>query len=491
MIKTIENGVVIDGQRVKGKLLEFGESYFEGFTTLGTAETSLALFSAGDNNNNTAEGTVAGYSPTFVEGFQNLDYNDGSGATPFGYSMDFDTNTSLESYEFTKYKQRRGTAEILFGRNAQLFTGFNRNFSYNNESGNFTEPEILAYGAEIPYTGLASGPFLVGDIVEGGTSLARGRVIAVDPVATTLILADVVGSFDNTEALTTLRGSGETTATTGTVVNNTASGTFFMYALDDQGTTGEMYGQQLTGIIPVTTQTLYGVTSGQTLDVNGAVSTRTINNQYIGSYTGTNYQTNFGIAISVSDAIAGDIFPNLLGTNISPPDNRTGEVTNLLVGDYVTVYPYDGVTLDVNGDAEPTFDEMTLTVTLSGGESIVTVGPSNIPDNTPAAGFLRLQRDSDLNLDLLEYSSFTNTTGVFTLVGTVPNAAASGNELMRALIDVAASGANESYTATFASGGEDVAVTVRRGGSPNPIKTFKTTALFGAFSISTIRTPDE
>jgi hypothetical protein len=491
MVKTIEAGVSIDGQRVKGKLLEFGESYFEGFTTLGTAETSLALFSAGDNNNNTVEGTVAGYSPTFVEGFQSLDFSEGSGATPFGYSMDFDTNTSLESYEFTKYQQRRGSAENLFGRNAQLFTGFNRNFSYNNESGNFTEPEILAYGAEIPYTGLASGPFLVGDTIEGGTSLARGRVIAVDPVATTLILADVVGSFDNTEALTTLRGAAETTATSGTVVNNTASGTFFLYALDDQGTTGDVYGQQLTGIIPVTTQTLYGLTSGETLDVNGTVSTRTINNQYIGSYTGTNYQTNFGIAISVADAIAGDIFPNLDGANISPPDNRTGEVTNLVVGDYVTVYPWDGAATDVNGDAEPTFDEMTITVTLAGGESIVTVGAANIPDNTPAAGFLRLQRDSDLNLDLLEYSSFDNGTGIFTLVGTVPNAATSGNELMRALIDVAASGANESYQAQFASGGEQVAVTVRRGGSPNPIKTFKTDAAFGAFSISTIRTPDE
>jgi len=34
-----------------------------------------------------------------------------------------------------------------------------------------------------------------------------------------------------------------------------------------------------------------------------------------------------------------------------------------------------------------------------------------------------------------------------------------------------------------------VAVTVRRGGV-TPIKTFKTTAEFGAFSISTIRTPD-
>jgi hypothetical protein len=494
LVKTIENGVAVDGQRVKGKLLEFGQLYFEGFTTLGTAETSLALFSSGDANNNTAVGTVATYSPTFVEGYQTLDFNEGSGATPFGLSMDFDTNNSLESYEYTKYIQRRGTAETLFGRNAQLFTGFNRNFAYDAESGAFTEPEILAYGTEIPYTGGTGTLVAVGEVVEGGTSGARGRVIYVDDTAGTgtIIVADPTGSFNNTESLTTLRGASEWTATSGTVVNNTASGQIYLMALDDQGTTGNVYGQQLTGVVPADNQTLYGATSNQTMDVAGAVSTRTINNQFIGSYTGTNYQTNFGIAISTSDAIAGDSFPNLLETTIAPPDNRSGSVTNLVAGDYVTVYPWDGVATDVNGDAEPNFNEMTITAGVTGGVSTtVVVGAGNIPANTPAAGFLRLERDSDGNYDLLEYSSFTNTTGTFTLVGTAPNTATIGNNLFRALIDKQTATTSESYTATFSGGGEAVAVTVRRGGSPSPIKTFKTTASFGAFSISTIRTPDE
>jgi hypothetical protein len=495
LLKTIENGVAIDGQRVKGKLLEFGELYFEGFTTLGTAETSLALFSSGDSNNNTAVGTVATYSPTFVEGYQTLDYNEGSGATPFGYSMDFDTNTSLESYEYTKYIQRRGTAETLFGRNAQLFTGFNRNFAYDAESANLTEPEILAYGTEIPYTGGTGTLVAVGEVVEGGTSGARGRVIYVNDTAGTgtIIVADPTGSFNNTESLTTLRGASEWTATSGTVVNNTASGQIFMYAYDDQGTTGNVYGQQLTGVVPADNQTLFGKTSNNTLDVNGTISTRTINNQYIGSYTGTNYQTNFGIAINPSDAIAGDSFPNLLDVTISPPDNRSGTVTNLVSGDRVTVYPWDGVAVDVNGDAEPNFNEMVTTALVTGGVSTsVVVGAGNIPNNTPAAGFLRLERDSDGNYDLLQYSSFTNTTGTFTLVGTAPNTATIGNNLFRALIDKEhVSGGTESYTATWTTPGEAVAVTVRRGGSPSPIKTFKTTTTFGAFSVQTIRTPDE
>ncbi|KPK74244.1 MAG: hypothetical protein AMJ84_00205 [Acidithiobacillales bacterium SM23_46] len=498
LVKTIENGVAIDGQRIKGKLLEYGESYFEGFTTVGTAETSLALFSSGDSNNNTAAGTVAGapYNTIVVtEGYQTLDFNEGSGPTPFGLSIDFGSASALQTYERTKYIQRRGTAETLFGRNAQLFTGFNRNFAYDGETANLTEPEVLAYGTEIPYTGGSGTLVTEGEVVEGAGG-ARGRVIYVDDTAGTgtIIVADPFGQFNNTEAITTLRGAGEWTATTGTVVNNTASGQILLLALDDQGTTGNVYGQQLTGVVPLDNQTLFGKTSGNQIDVNGAVATRTINNQFVGNFTGTNFQTNFGIAIDPSDAIAGDSFPNLLEVTIQPPDNRSGTVTNLVIGDRISVYPWDGASLDVNGDAEPNFDEMTITAGVTGGVSTtVVVGAGNIPNNTPAAGFLRLERDSDGNYDLLEYSSYTNTTGTFTLVGTAPNTATIGNNLMRALIDkehVSGSG-NESYTATWTNPGEQVAVTVRRGGSPNPIKTFKTTTTFGPFSVSTIRTPDE
>jgi len=496
LTKTIENGVAIDGQRVRGALLEFGELYFFAGTTLGTASTALALVSSGDGNNNTAVGTVATYSPTFVDGYQTLDFGEGSGATPFGYSMDFDTNTSLESYEYTKYQQRRGTAETLFGRNAQLFTGMNINFAYDNETGTPAENVVLAYGTEIPYTGGTGTLVTVGEVVEGGTSGARGRVIYVDDTAGTgtIIVADPTGSFNNTESLTTLRGAGEWTATSGTVVNNSRSGQILLCALDDQGTTGNIYGQQVTGLAPANDQTLFAPAGAATYDVDTPTSfeTRTINNQYIGVYTGTNYQTNFGIAISVSDAIAGDQFPNLLGVTISPPDNRAGTVTNLVIGDYVTVYPWDGAATDVNGDAEPNFNEMVTTATVTGGVSTtVVVGAGNIPNNTPAAGFLRLERDSDGNYDLLEYSSFTNTTGTFTLVGTAPNTATIGNNLFRGLIDeVVTAGTQLSYSAQYIGPGEQVAITVRRGGSPNPIKTFKTTSTFGAFSVQTVRVAD-
>lgn len=495
LVKTVEDGVSIDGQRVRGALLEFGELYFFAGTTIGFGEVSLALVSSADGNNNTAVGTVAGapYNTiTLTEGYQNLDYNEGSGSTPFGLSIGFGSANSLQTYERLKYIQRRGTAETLFGRNAQLFTGINTNFAYDGEVGAIAEDDVLQWGTEVPFTGGTGTVVAVGDTVEGGTSNARGRVIFVDESAGvgTLILADTVGTFQNTESLTTLRGASEWTGTSGTVVNNTSSGQLLLVAKDDGGTTGNVYGQLLTGTIPVDDQTLFGATDGDTLDVNGAISTRTVNSQFPGSYTGSNYNPmNFGISIAVANAIAGDSFTNLLEATIAPPDNRSGSVTNLVLGDYVTVYPWDGVATDVNGDAEPDFNEMTTTALVTGGVSTtVVVGAGNIPANTPAAGYLRLERDSDGNYDLLEYSSWTNTTGTFTLVGTAPNTATNPANLFRALIDQAADATSLSYTATYTTP-NDVAVTVRRGGV-NPIKTFKTTAEFGAFSISTIRTPD-
>lgn len=499
--RTIEDGVPIDGQRVKGKLLEFGELYFEAGTTLGTAETALALVSSSDGNNTTPVGTVAGapYNTiVLTEGYQTIDFGEGSGATPYGLSIDFGSASSLQTWERLKYIQRRGTAETLFGRNAQLFTGINLNFAYDTESGGpFSEDELVAWGTVVPYTGETSGPFLVGDTIEGGTSNARGRVIYLDDqgLTGTLILADTVGTFQNTEALTTLRGGGETTATSGTVVNNSRSGQMLLVALDDQGLNGNLYGQLLTGLAPADNQVVYGATSlaNAAVDAVTTLEQRTINNQFPGNYTGSNYNPmNFGIAIDVSDAIAGDQFTNLLGNTISPPDNRSGTVTNLVSGDYVTVYPWDGIATDINGDAEPDFNETTLATALTAGVSTqVDVGAGNVPANTPSAGFIRVERDSDGNYDLLEYTS--RTTQFYNLGGSTPTAtsnAAIANNVFRALIDKVTAATQESYTAQYTTPNQ-VAITVRRPGSPNPIKTAKTTATFGAFSVSATRISDE
>jgi hypothetical protein len=163
-----------------------------------------------------------------------------------------------------------------------------------------------------------------------------------------------------------------------------------------------------------------------------------------------------------------------------PPNNQSGTVTGLVAGDRIAVYPWDGTTTDVNGDPQPTLTEATVaTSALVAGVS-TTIEVSSIPVNTPASGFLRVERDSDNEYDLVQYSSYTGST--YTLVGTAPSAAAIGNNVMRAFIDKVATATSESYTAVQ-SGTNEVTIINRRGGV-NPIKTFKGSATFGTAGFS-------
>lgn len=490
MVKTREDGVDVDGKRVKGKILRYGFAYFEGSTTLGTATTALTLFTSPDTNNQTAEGTVAGapYNTIVITpGYQDIDFNNGNGATPFALLFDLGSATKAQSYERWKYIQRETSSETLFGRNARLVTGVTLNFGYDNEAGGpFSEDEIVAWGTEIPYTGESGGPFTLGEVIVGTTSGARGRIIYLDDQGTTgtILVAQDAGAtpFSNTETITG-QDSGAT-ATTGTVVTNANAGRALLMALDDDGATGNLYTQQLIGVAPSDGQTIFGATSLATCTVNGAPLTRVINNAYVGVFTGADFQTNFGIALDPSDATAGDRLRNLLDALQAPPNNQQGSVSGGNAGDYLTVYPWDGSTFDVNGFAEPDFDEATLTTALIAATS-TTVDVSSIPANTPAAGFLRIARDSDGELDLLEYVSWSGTT--YTLGGstpTAPSAAGIGNNVMRALIDKvwATTGVPESYTAVQ-TGTNQVTITLKRGGV-SPIKPSHGTATFAASGFS-------
>lgn len=486
--KTREDGVNIDGKRVTGKLLRYGDTYFTGSTTLGQASTALALFSSSDGNNQTASGTVAGApynTVVLTEGYQLLDYNNGNGAQPYALTAAFGSATSAQTYERTKYVQRRGTAETLFGRNAQLFSGVTMNMAYDAESANFSEDEEIAWGTVIPYT-TETAAFTVGNVVQGGTSGALGRIIYLDDQGTTgtLIVAQDSGAtaFSNAEIVAEI-GGGTGSATSGTVVTNSNSGTMILLALDDNGTDGFMYGQRTRGVLPADNQLVYGATSLSNAAVDAATSLqeRVVNNQFIGSYTGSAYNPgNFGVGIAVANAIASDLFTDLLGATQQPPNLQTGTVTSGVAGDYLTVYPWDGSTLDINGNPEPDFNEATLSTALTGGVS-TTVVVSSIPVNTPAAGFLRIERDSDNEYDLVEYVSWTGST--YTLGGstpTAPSTAAISNNVMRAFIDRvwATTGVDETYQAVQ-TGTNQVAVSLLRGGV-SPIKPFKGSATFGA-----------
>ena len=182
----------------------------------------------------------------------------------------------------------------------------------------------------------------------------------------------------------------------------------------------------------------------------------------------------------------------MAGTEQEPPNNQSGVVGGLLVNYAVTCYPWDGSTLDVNGNALPTFAEAALAIALTGASTAIDVGTGNIPDNTPAAGFLRVQRDSDSNLDLIEYSAH-DSDKVYTLVGTAPGAANIGNTVMRAFIDeVVTVGTQLSYTALFGPADTGVVINAKNGEALNgPIKPAVATAIFGSGGFSVTLSPED
>ena len=495
MVKIRDNGVDIDGRRVKGKLLEYTQAYFSGGTTLGDATTSLALFSSADGNNTTDINTIKASTANVTEGFTTQTY----GATTGDFAAILDPASisaadRLEAYEFTKWIQARTKTtapaqDTLFGRDGRLIEGVNRNFAYSG-AGALTENEIMAWGTEIVYTGLTAGPYVLGEVVEFVGSGARGRIY-YDDNAANMVVGDVVGTPLDTDTITTVRGAAETTSTGITTVTLAARfGIGLVMAFDDDGATGNVYYQALAGLDPISGQTVFGRTSDQVVDLSADPESRTINNQWVGIFTGTNFQTNFGIGIISTKAILGDLNAQLVGSPIGVPNNQSGTITNLIAGDRVTCYPWDNSTTDENGDAVPTLAQATLTNALiADPETEVVV--SAIPDNTPQIGWLRIEMNSGVRR-LIAYGSWAGST--FQITGTEnfsTDQAASTNEVMIGYLDTIATGASESFTSVYGPGDTIMTVTVRRG-SDGPIVPFKTNPTFGSggFSVAAGRIDD-
>lgn len=482
LVKTREDGCDFDGKRVKGRLLRFGDTYFTGSTTLGTATTALALFSTPDGNNDTALVTVQAYSIGTTQGYQLIDFNNGAGSNPYALSHDFSTQTSKETYEKTKADQYEGTAQTLFGRDARLFDGITLDFHYDGAGGaGFNEgatAEKLAWGFEIAYGTLAGGTFTIGNVLIQAVTGARGRILYDDGVDFCIVALEGTTAFDGTNNLVEW-SAGSTTGVTATatgVVVNSAAGTALICA--DDGT-DDIYLQRLTGVVPVDNQTCFGVTTDSYCDVDAATSqrSRVVNNQYVGVYTGTNYQTNFGVAID-DDGIAGDKFPDMAVPSViqEPPDNRTSTIEGLEADFFIQCLPWDGTSYDLVGDPEPNFDELAVATANIVAASSTTVQVAAIPDNTPTAGFLIIEINTTGEYGFWEYTSITGTT-TFNMVGTAPFNANIGNDVMRAPIYEIAGGTSVNFTAVLGTPNQWLIV-AKRGGTTTPIKPAKATATF-------------
>lgn len=257
-------------------------------------------------------------------------------------------------------------------------------------------------------------------------------------------------------------------------------------ALKDDGTTGTLWVQLLTGTAPADTDTI--TQAAVTAAVSGAPVTLSVSTPFIGVSTGAAVIGAFGIGISDVLTI-NDSLTDLSGTAISPPNVVGFSVSNLVSGQgSVTVYPWDGTTLDSEGNPAVDKTQMSISTALTGVAETAVVVVDAIPANTPDSGSLRIISDAGQAL-LVSYTSYTGST--FTIASTDFSAAnvAAGNGAMVAYLDNVPAATTETFSYTYSAAAK-VVVEVRD--PVGLIEPFITSATLGdtTQTINTIRSSD-
>ena len=487
MIQTRADGVDIDGRRLIGNTRVFGYTYGE-FKINGTARGNnvLALSNTSDLNNSTAIATVAGWTTiTNTEGLRLLDIDGNSVNEEYYSEWNRDTFTINQFYERMKWLTRDGSASTLNGLNGELFRGITHSFAYDGETGGSPATnDEWAWGTEVDYDNEASGPFTVGEAIVEDTATPQwaGRVLAVDDngVTGTLIVAVEYGVVENNDSFTG-QSSGATADVNLTPTAVTGGGRGRFFAVDDDGATGNLYMQLMTGTAPADNTRIYDDADvAQFLDVAGSVTERTIATPFIGQSTGSALIGAYGIGMEPSDTSAADTFFDLSNTQRTPPNNVTFTVSGLVSGDRVLV------TTDDAGDIDT--DQYTLGTTLNGAAE-TDVDVTTVESETPSTGTIRVQRDSGQYtrhpFSASDADSFTITSANFS-----SDNATAGNNVYISYIDTATAGTSENFTYVY-NADRTLFIRVRDGGG-TPIKTFETTGTMGSNggSATAIRTTD-
>jgi hypothetical protein len=497
LIKSRVDGANIDGKRIRVQARELSDSYAEFSATLGLGTATAAIFTADDLNNQTAAGTISGWTITNTEGYQLLDIPVDGSADPFYSQWDKGTQSDNDLYEYTKWIQRRGTAGTIHGINGFLFRGITHEIQYDGETGTGpVENNLAVWGTSFSYdTELASG-LTVGEYYVFGTSGAVGKLLALDDNGTT---GDVVfaiepgtGTVVNTETFVRADGTATDGASVASVPADTAAVGGRGLILADN-TTNKIWIQLLSGGAPVNNLPMWNVALAGTFNVldlcvvDTTVTARTVKPEFIGQSTGSNIIGAYGLGVKPSEAVVGDKYTDLNLQLVVPPNNVTFTVGGLISGEDRLL-----VTNDLSSGID--FGQRILATTLSGATETAVVVTVAIPSDTPLTGVVRVELDSGI-YRYVPYTSWSGST--FTIASTDftgVNLATSGNNVFIAYIDKLAAAASEGFTVVYLSD-RTMFVRVRDGGTAGDgigTKTFETTAILGSGGGGTtaIRTSD-
>lgn len=269
------------------------------------------------------------------------------------------------------------------------------------------------------------------------------------------------------------------------------AGTGQLLAIDSTTAGTTMWIQLLTGVVP-SANTITG--NGGGTATAGTVTERTTSKPFCGQSTGSAIIGGYGFGIETTDLTASDKVTSLANVVITPPNNVQNTVSGLVSGeDRVLVGPWDGSSVDTNGDPAFDKDQLSLDETLTAANVTSIDVAETIPSDTPSSGYIRVTDDDGFERRL-HFSAWSGST--FTIDTTDGNEdfdsvnATTGNDVYIAYIDELASSTSASYT-SVQSGSRNLVVLVRDGDS-TPIKQFISSWSQGtsAGTITAIRTTD-
>lgn len=149
LVKTRDAGADVDGKRARVQARTYGDTYAEFSLTMGLGNSTAAIFTNSDLNNQTAQGTVAAWTINNTEGYQAIDVDNDQ--TDEYYYSKWDRVTSPDGindvYEWAKNITRDNTSDTIHTMNGELFRGITHEWDYDNEaSGPYQEDETLSWG---------------------------------------------------------------------------------------------------------------------------------------------------------------------------------------------------------------------------------------------------------------------------------------------------------------------------------------------------------
>ena len=215
IIKTRDGGADIDGKKIRVMSRELNDSYGEFDVTLGLANSTAAIFTSDDLNNDKSSATLEGYTTIVnTEGWQEIDIDGtGSSGQAFYSQWDIGTQTKNDTYERTKWIQKRaevvdsGTdtgTDYIVDDNDTTSLKRGQEFSANSFDEKLVEMRFdLKVGAGTP-TGLMYAELWLSD--DAATAAPTGSVLATsEGVDSSILLStyqEIIFRFNDNVTMT-------------------------------------------------------------------------------------------------------------------------------------------------------------------------------------------------------------------------------------------------------------------------------------------------